>query len=55
MKKILTVGLVVSITFVLASGSALAAKFKYEGGAGGKGSITGAVSYGVKVRTLRLT
>ena len=54
MKKILTVGLVVSITFVLASGSALAAKFKYEGGAGGKGSITGAVSYGGKGKDIEI-
>ena len=45
MKKILTIGMVTIMAVALASGNAFAKKFKYEGGAPGKGSITGSVSY----------
>ena len=45
MKKILTIGMVFGLVFAQTSGNALAKKFKYEGGAGGKGSVVGKVSY----------
>ena len=46
MKRILTFVFVLGLAFVFSSGIALAKKFKYEGGAEGKGSIAGTVSYG---------